>query len=145
MFSLRIATLQDRTTPVAAIQQQVESRQARNEVTVQLRIGWVAIILPFDPQAVGFEQREAEIVTRGAAAQVARGAEMLTELQQPGRLRALDAQRRRAMDLGRELQPCPDHCCYGEIEIDDVRPRTLQQLLQLGDVVLEKRRLGIVL
>ncbi len=57
---------------LAAIEQQIECRQVRNESGVKLRVDRVQILLPLDTDAVALEQRHIEIAPRGVAAHVSR-------------------------------------------------------------------------
>src|SRR5262245_41366968 len=83
---------------VAAVEQQIECRQLRNESAVQLRVDRVHVLLPLDTDAVAFEQRDIEVAPRSVSAHVPGRAQAAADVDQPLASIAADVQARRALD-----------------------------------------------
>src|SRR5439155_12477042 len=113
---------------VAAVQQQVESRQEWHELAVQLRVNRMAEVLPLHRDAMLREQIGVQIALRGVATQVAVGSEMATDGDETLRLSAVDAKLRRADDMRRDPKPCRHQPGDGDVEIRNPPPRTRQHL-----------------
>src|SRR5436309_6070527 len=92
MSSLKGLTLQNRGALVAAIEQKIERRQKRHELTVLLWINGMMIVLPLHDNTVTREEIDFQIVLRRVSAQVAVGAKVATEVQQTFGLVAGDFQ-----------------------------------------------------
>src|SRR5262247_4816384 len=68
---------------LSAVEQQVDDGQVRHEVAMLLRVDGVHVVLPLHLDTVPRQERGVEVVARRAARQVAPGADVLAESQQP--------------------------------------------------------------
>src|SRR5688572_28889461 len=67
----------------ATIEEEIQRRQVRDELTMKLRIRGVGVALPLHCDAVPFEQSDVQIGLRGITADVRQRPEMAADIHEP--------------------------------------------------------------
>src|SRR5215510_5308184 len=129
MFTGSRAT-EDRRALLAAVEQEVHDGQVGHEVTVQLRIDGVDVVLPLDLDARPREELRIEVVPGRAAREVTLSADVLAEGEQALALSAGNAELGRAEDLPLESEPPTNELRHGQIEVHQQYPTSLEHLLE---------------
>src|SRR4029453_2850994 len=82
-FTLVHAAEGNQWCSVAAVEQQIECRQVRNETAVQLRGDRGHVLLPLVPDAVALEQQDIEVAPGSLASHVLGRAQAAADIAQP--------------------------------------------------------------
>jgi hypothetical protein len=101
--------------------------------------------LPLHADVRGLEGLEVEVAARAAQAaeESAALADVAAEVQQQGRARPLHLHLGAAHDRCADLEGLAQEIEHGEVEVDELVPARLQDLLQPRRVLVEERRLAV--